>query len=346
MDTISQPQNLIQELLLKLTRRQDLTRDEAAAAMRVLMAGEVPPALVAGFLVALQMKGETVDEITGFAETIRAMATPIRVDRAPLVDTCGTGGDRSGTFNISTTTAFVVAGAGIAVAKHGNRSATSKCGSADVLEALGVRIDAPPDKVARCVDEVGIGFLFARTLHGAMKHVAPIRQELRVRTVFNILGPLTNPAGARRQVMGVFDKRLVEPLAHVLRNLGSEHAFVVAGADGMDEFTLAGPTFVAEATPDGVQVYEFDPGEIDLAVTGTAALAGGDADHNAVLLRNVLTGETGPRRDIVVMNAAAAIRAAGIARDWREAREAAEESIDSGRALAKLEALIKVSHDS
>ncbi len=346
MDTTSQPQNLIQEFLLKLTRRQDLTRDEAAAAMRVLMAGEAPPALVAGFLVALQMKGETIEEITGFAETMRAMATPIRVDRTPLVDTCGTGGDRSGTFNISTTTAFVVAGAGSAVAKHGNRSATSKCGSADVLEALGVRIDAPPDKVARCVDEVGIGFLFARTLHGAMKHVAPTRQELRVRTVFNILGPLTNPAGARRQVMGVFDKRLVEPLAHVLRNLGSEHAFVVAGSDGMDEFTLAGPTFVAEATPDGVQVYEFDPGEIDLAVTGTAALAGGDADHNAVLLRNVLTGETGPRRDIVVMNAAAAIRAAGIARDWREAREAAEESIDSGRALAKLEALIKVSHDS
>jgi anthranilate phosphoribosyltransferase len=346
MDTIAQGQQLIQELLLKLTRRQDLTREEAAAAMAALMAGEVTPAQVAGFLVALQMKGETVEEITGFAETMRSMATPIRTTRSPLIDTCGTGGDHSGSFNISTTTAFVVAGAGIAVAKHGNRSATSKCGSADVLEALGVRIDAPPQKVGQCVDEVGIGFLFARTLHDAMKHVAPTRHELRVRTVFNILGPLTNPAGARRQVMGVFDRRLLEPLAHVLRNLGSEHAFVVAGSDGMDEFTLAGPTFVAEATAEGVRSYQVEPSELGLALADAAAIAGGDADYNAVLLRNVLRGEKGPRRDIVVLNAAAAIRAAGIAQDWRQARVVAEESLDSGKALAKLEALIKVSNDS
>lgn len=347
MDTISQPQNLIQELLLKLTRRQDLTRDEAAAAMRVLMAGEVPPALVAGFLVALQMKGETVDEITGFAETIRAMATPIRVDRAPLVDTCGTGGDRSGTFNISTTTAFVVAGAGIAVAKHGNRSATSKCGSADVLEALGVNIDATPEQVLRCIDETGIGFLFARSVHTAMKHVAPIRSELRAtRTVFNILGPLTNPARPTGFSIGVFEPGLAEPLAHVLANLGARHAFVVSGKDGLDEISLSGPTRVAEVLNGRVTTYEITPEQMGLATVPRDAVAGGSPAENAGILRSVLAGEPGPRRDVVLLNAASGLRAGDDALDWAAALELARESIDSGAALRTLETLIKVSNDS
>jgi len=337
---------MLQECISSLVQRRDLTREQAAEALREIMAGNATPVLTSGFLVALVMKGETVDEITGLAETMRAMATKVSTSRSPLVDTCGTGGDRSGTFNISTTAAFVVAGAGVAVAKHGNRSASSKCGSADVLEALGVNIDAPPEVVGRCIDTAGIGFLFARTLHSAMKHVAGPRTELKIRTVFNILGPLTNPAGACGQVMGVFDSKLVEPLARVLGNLGSRRAFVVAGSDGLDELTLAGPSFVSESSGGKVRSYEVTPEQFGLAQAGREALAGGDAARNAEMLKGVLQGKPGPCRDIVLLNAAPAIIAGEAASDWPEAVRMAAESIDTGAALAALEELVRVSQDS
>ncbi|HOZ46193.1 MAG TPA: anthranilate phosphoribosyltransferase [Candidatus Hydrogenedentes bacterium] len=337
---------MIQEAIAKLIQRQDLDRTEAASAMSDLMSGAATPAQIGAFLVALQMKGETVGEIAGLAQVMREFATRVSTQRRPLVDTCGTGGDHSGTFNISTTAAFVVAGAGVGVAKHGNRSATSRCGSADVLEALGVDISASPDCVGQCIDDVGIGFLFARTLHGAMKHVAPARAELKVRTVFNILGPLTNPAGACGQVMGVFDARLVESLARVLTDLGTRHAFVVAGSDGLDELTLDGPSYVAEAKGGEVRTYEVRPEELGLGRAPKEALVGGDAAENARLLRGVLEGEQGPRREVVLLNAAPAIVAGQGASDWREGIEVAAGSVDSGAAIEKLEALVRRSHDS
>jgi anthranilate phosphoribosyltransferase len=337
---------MIEDTLARLVDGQHLTRDEAAGTLRALMEGHCSDAQIGALLVALRMRGETVDEITGFAETMRAFATRIETARRPLVDTCGTGGDRSGSFNISTTAAFVVAGAGCAVAKHGNRSASSKCGSADVLEALGVNIEATPETVGRCIDEAGIGFLFARSLHGAMGHVAGPRRELRMRTVFNVLGPLTNPAGADGQVMGVFDAGLVETLASVLANLGTRHALVVAGSDGLDEITLDGVTHVAEARDGAVRTMTIDPREFGFESAPRDALAGGEAEENAGILRGVLDGETGPRRDIVVLNAAAGILVGEQAADWPAAIEAARESIDSGSASAKLEMLVRVSHDS
>lgn len=334
---------MIQEALSELVCGRDLDERQASAAMRALMSGECTPAQVAGFLVALRMKGETVEEIAGFARTMREFATRIQTTRTPLVDTCGTGGYHSGTFNISTTAAFVVAGAGVAVAKHGNRSATSKCGSADVLEALGVNIEAPPERVGRCIDEIGIGFLFARTLHQAMKHVAPVRAELKVRTVFNILGPLTNPAGACGQVVGVFDANLVERLARVLVQLGTRHAFVVAGTDGLGELTLSGPSLVAEAVRGEVTLYELNPAQLGLVQAGSRELAGGGPQENAGILRSVLQGAPGPRRDVVLLNAAAAIMAGAGAADWNEGLDKARHAIDSGAAIEKLEALIRMS---
>lgn len=334
------------EAIRRFYAKRNLSREEAAAAMRVLMLGEATPAQVGAFLAALHVKGETVEEITGLAETMRAFATRIVTTRRPLVDTCGTGGDHSGTFNISTTAAFVVAGAGVAVAKHGNRSATSKCGSADVLEQLGVNINASPEIVGRCIDKIGIGFLFARALHGAMKHVAPIRAELAAPTVFNILGPLTNPAGADGQVMGVFDIALLEPIAQVLVHLGARHAFVVAGYDGLDELTLNGPSRVAEAKGGEVRNYEISPDQFGLASVSREALSGGDAEVNANILRRVLEGERGPHRDIVILNAAPAIVAGGGAKTIQEGLGRAVESIDSGAALRKLEELVRFSHDS
>ena len=337
---------MLQECIALLVQRRDLTREQAAAALREIMAGEATPVLTSGFLVALMMKGETVDEITGLAETMRAMATKVTTTRHPLVDTCGTGGDRSGTFNISTTAAFVVAGAGVAVAKHGNRSASSKCGSADVLEALGVNIEASPEIVGKCIDTVGIGFLFARTLHTAMKHVAGPRTELKIRTVFNILGPLTNPAGACGQVMGVFDSNLVQPIAQVLANLGSRRAFVVAGSDGLDELTLSGPSIVAEANGGEVRSYQVDPGQFGLANAPRNAILGGDAAANAAILKGVLEGKPGPSRDIVLLNAAPAIIAGEAAPDWPAAVRMAAQSIDSGAARAALEKLVQASKSS
>lgn len=337
---------MLKEAIAALSSRQDLTREQAAGAMRDLMSGDATPAQIGGFLVALRTKGETIDEITGLAETMRAMATPVRTSRRPLVDVVGTGGDLSGTFNISTTAALVVAGAGIAVAKHGNRSATSKCGSADVLDALGVNIEASPERVGACIDGVGIGFLYARTLHSAMKHVAGPRKELGVRTVFNILGPLTNPANPCGQVIGVFDPALVEPLAHVLSNLGLRHAFVVAGLDGLDELTLSGPSLVAEARDGEVKIREITPDELGLANAPKDAVLGGGAETNAGLLRGVLEGKKGPCRDIVLLNAAPAIVAGEAEQDWPAAIEAAAQAIDSGAALSALEALVGASNDS
>jgi anthranilate phosphoribosyltransferase len=331
----------VQDAIALLVDRKDLSRAQAEDLLRAIMTGQAAPAQIGALLVALRMKGETVEELTGFATAMRTLATPVKTTRRPLVDTCGTGGDASGTFNISTTAAFVVAGAGIAVAKHGNRSASSKCGSADVLEALGVNLDVSADAVGRCIDNIGIGFLYARALHGAMKHVAQARAELRVRTVFNLLGPLTNPAGADGQVIGVYDRARAKDLAEVLHRLGTRHAFVVAGSDGLDEITLGGPTYVAEATRKGVEIFEVTPATFGVDSASSASLAGGDAATNAEILRAVLAGESGPRRDIVLVNASAAIRAGDDTSVWKSAMERARASIDTGAAQEKLEALVR-----
>lgn len=335
---------MFHEFIASVVEGKHLSREDASTAMRAIMVGEATPAQIGGFLTALRMKGETVDEIAGFAITMRQFATRVEAHRRPLVDTCGTGGDHSGTFNISTTAAFVVAGAKVAVAKHGNRSASSRCGSADVLESLGVNIGASPELVGRCIDEVGIGFLFARNLHSAMKHVAGPRTELKIRTVFNILGPLTNPAGACGQVEGVFSPSLIELNAKVLAALGTRHAFVVAGLDGLDELTLGGTSVVAETRGGEVRRYEVAPEDFDLARAPKEALAGGDAKKNAELLTAVLKGAKGPHRDIVLLNAAPAIIAGQAANDWPSAIEAAAASIDSGAAQAALEGLVRVSN--
>ncbi|MFA6239877.1 MAG: anthranilate phosphoribosyltransferase [Candidatus Hydrogenedentales bacterium] len=333
---------MISEALTLVLDRRDLSREQASRAMVAIMSGDVTPAQVAAFLVALRMKGETVDEIAGFAMAMRSLATPVKSSRRPLVDTCGTGGDGAGTFNVSTTAAFVVSGAGIAVAKHGNRSASSRCGSADVLEKLGVRIDMTADEVGACIDEIGIGFLFARSFHQAMRHVAPVRTELGFRTVFNLLGPLTNPANACGQVVGVPDRNLVEPIAYVLSSLGIRRAFVVSGADGLDELTLAATTYVAEARGGSVRTYELTPEDVGLARAPREALLGGDAEANAHILKDILRGARGAHRDIVLFNAAAGILAgSNTEADWKGAVDAANLAIDSGAAFEKLEALIR-----
>jgi len=334
---------MIQKAIANIAEGKDLPREVATETLLQIMDGEATSAQIAAFLVALRMKGESVEEITGLAQAMRAKATRIEPGRRPLVDTCGTGGDGSGTFNISTAAAFVVAGAGVAVAKHGNRSASSKCGSADVLEALGVKIDVAPEVVTQCIDDHGFGFLFARSFHAAMKHVAPVRQELKLRTVFNILGPLTNPAGADGQVMGVYDEALVEPLAHVLKNLGARRAFVVSGEDGLDEISLSVRTRIAEVTPDGVSVGFVCPEDAGIRSVSSDELLGDDAETNAGMIRKVFAGEPGPCRDVVVLNAAAGILAGedGPA-DWKAAATRATESIDSGAAGRVLDDVARV----
>lgn len=331
--------------------RQSLSRDEARGVMSEVLTGQCTDAQIAALLVALHMKGETVEEIVGFAEAIRAAATPLGLHansvldasgtgRDALVDTCGTGGDTSGTFNISTATAFVAAGAGVRVAKHGNRSVTSKCGSADVMEALGVNINMPPARVAACLEEVGITFLFAPAMHSAMKYVQPARRELRLRTVFNLLGPLTNPARATCQVVGVYSADLVEKLAEALSMLGLHRALVVHGSDGLDEITITGPTRIGEVRDGQVHTYEVTPEEFGLHRASLETISGGDAALNASLIREVLAGKKSPRRDVVILNAAAALVAAGRADHLRDAVPQATNAIDSGAAAAKLEALI------
>lgn len=332
---------MIKELLKKVVAGENLTETEAAAAMEQIMDGGATPAQIAGLLTALKLKGETIDEITGFARVMRNKATPVRSDHPLLVDTCGTGGDGANTFNISTAAALVLAGAGVKVAKHGNRSVSSRCGSADVLEALGVNLDLEPGEMAACLEEVGIAFLYAPALHGAMKHAAGPRRELGFRTVFNILGPLTNPAGARAQVLGVYSAQLVPVLAEVLLRLGAQRAFVVHGAGGLDEVSPAGPALVAEVRDGGIYEYTLDPGAFGFAPAGTDQLAGGSPGENAAIITGILRGERGPRRDAVVLNAALGLVAAGAAGDFNDGLELAARSLDRGLALAKLEEMIR-----
>src|SRR5437588_3749093 len=332
--------------------RESLSREEARAVTAEILSGKCTDAQIAALLVALHMKGETVEEIVGFAEAIRAAATALNLHRnstcdvsgtgrEALVDTCGTGGSASATFNISTATAFVVAGAGVRVAKHGNRSISSKKGSADVMEALGVNIQLPPERLAACLEEVGMAFLFAPAMHSAMKFVQPARRELRLRTVFNLLGPLTNPAGASAQVVGVYSLDLVEKLAEALSMLGTHRAFVVHGLDGLDEITITGPTRIAEVREGSVHAYEVTPEEFGLKAAPIEELSGGDAVENAMIARKILQGEKSARRDIVLMNAAAALIAAGKAEHLSAAVPIAKNSIDSGAAAAKLDALVR-----
>src|SRR5215469_1282542 len=347
---------------------QSLSREEARAVMTEVLSAKCTDAQIAALLVALRMKGETVEEIVGFAEAIRAAAAPLPIERNglepiavsgtgrdalleepvsdSLIDTSGTGGDASGTFNISTATALVTAGAGVRVAKHGNRSISSKCGSADVVEALGLNIQLSPELSAKCLREVGICFLYAPNLHPAMKQVQGVRRELRMRTMFNLLGPLTNPARASGQVVGVYSLELVEKLAEALSMLGLQRALVVHGRDGLDEITITGVTRIAEARAGSVRSYEVEPEEFGMKRATLQDIAGGDAKENAEIIRAVLQGEKSPRRDVVLLNSAAALVAAGKADHIAQAVPQAEKSIDSGAAAGKLEALIRFSSAS
>lgn len=330
----------IHDLISLLCCGAHLTREQSAEAMEKLMSGETTPAQAAALLIGLRMKGETAEEITGFAQVMRQFATPVRTTRTPLVDTCGTGGDGIGTFNISTTAAIVVAGAGVAVAKHGNRAASSRCGSADVLESLGVNIELNADEVGQCIDKIGLGFLFAKSLHLAARHIAPVRVELKIRTIFNILGPLTNPANADRQVVGVFNSQLAPTMARALLSLGTRHAFVVAGRDGLDELTLSGPSYVCEARDQDIREYFLNPEELGIPLSAMAEILGGDAQTNAEITRNVLEGMDGPCRNVVLLNAAPALVAGGLVDSLQEGIERARYAIDSGAALEKLNNLI------
>ena len=346
---------IITEAIRALVDRRDLTRIEAAAAMDAIMSGTATNAQIAAFLIGLRMKGETVEELIGFAQVMRQKAVKVRThgdelagltgtDREMLIDTCGTGGDAAGTFNVSTATAFVVAGAGLKVAKHGNRSVSSLCGSADVVETLGISLDLTPAKVARCIDEVGIGFLYAPLLHTAMKHVMAARREMGVRTVFNMLGPLTNPASANAQVIGVYSGSLTDPLARVLAELGTFRAFVVHGSDNLDEISNTGDSKVSEVREGVVRSYTVRPEDFGLARASIGDLQGGDREQNAEIIRGILAGKPGPRRDIVLMNAAAALVAGAKARDLKEGVGVAAQSIDTGAARTKLDELVALSH--
>ena len=330
---------MIADLVRKAADGQDLSADEANAAMTEIMDGKASAVQIAAFLVAMRMKGETVEEVTEFARVMREHALPVSARRRPLVDTCGTGGDAIKTFNVSTAAAFVAAGAGVAIAKHGNRSVTSKCGSADVLEALGIKFDLPPEAVAKCIDEIGIGFMFAPAYHPAMKHAGPVRRELGLRTVFNALGPLTNPARAEAQVLGVYRPELTELHASVLRNLGSRRALVVHGEGGLDELSTFGPTQVAELRDGEIRTYRVTPEEVGLKPAQPGDVQGRSPAENAQLLVSILSGEGGPAREIVLLNAAAAIVAGEKADSLAEGVAAARTSIDSGAAMAKLKAL-------
>src|SRR3954467_10429444 len=320
-----------------------LSREQAAQAMEAMLGGGAPIAQMAALLVALRMKGETPDEIAGAAQALRSRAVRVEVSQERLIDTCGTGGDSSHTFNISTAAAFVAAGGGARVAKNGNRAGSSKCGSADVLTALGVEVELSPAAVAACIDECGIGFLFAPRHHAAMRHVAPVRKDLAMRTLFNLLGPLANPAGARRQLLGVYSAELVPVLARTLAELGCDRAFVVHGSGGLDEISTAGPTLVCEVRDGAVHQFEFSPEDAGIHRTPLEGLRGGDAQENAEMLRGVLRGDNGPRRAATVLNGGAALAAAGVCESIPEGVRLAERAIDSGAALDRLERLVKAS---
>ncbi|HEY5512762.1 MAG TPA: anthranilate phosphoribosyltransferase [Geomonas sp.] len=351
---------MIRKAIARVVERDDLSESEMIEVMDQIMSGGATPAQIASFITALRMKGETVDEITGAARVMRDRALPIRVgksvlgmdrddinlDRETILDTCGTGGSGTNSFNISTTVAFVVSACGVKVAKHGNRAVSSSCGSADVLEALGVNLDITPETVERSIAEVGIGFLFAPALHGAMKHAIGPRREIGIRTIFNILGPLTNPAGADCQVLGVYREDLVEKLAYVLKKLGCRRGFVVHGLDGMDEITLTGGTRIAEVTPAGVEVRLISPEDFGLERCAMAELHGGDAAGNAVIVNEILSGCDGARRRIVLLNAAFSLVAAGKATGVMDGLQQAAEAIDSGRAAAQLARLVALTNEA
>ena len=331
---------MIQRALARLLDGHDLSREEARTVMGEIMSGDATPAQIAGFLIALRAKGETADEIAGCAEAMREHVLPVRTKRDDLVDTAGTGGDGAKTINISTAAALVAAAAGAGVAKHGNRAVSSESGSADVLEALGFNLELAPERVAFSIDELGFGFLFAPTHHPAMRHAAPVRRELAARTVFNVLGPLTNPAGARAQVLGVYAPELVRTIAEVLAQLGARRAFVVHGAGGIDELSPAGPNFVCEVVTGGVRARNIDPLEFGLERCDLGELRGGSPQDNAAAIRAVFAGENGGRRSAILLNAAGAIAAGGHAEDLREGLELARRAVDSGAAAARLEELI------
>ncbi len=348
---------MIREAIAKLVERQDLNEMEMIDAMNQIMGGEATPAQIGAFMTALRMKGETIPEIIGAARVMRAHATPIlvgdvvdidrddiNIDRETILDTCGTGGSGTRSFNISTTVALVVAACGGKVAKHGNRSVSSSCGSADVLERLGVKLDVSPEQVANCIDEIGVGFLFAPALHGAMKYAIGPRREIGIRTIFNILGPLTNPAGANRQVLGVYREDLVEPMARVLLSLGCRRGFVVHGSDGMDEITLTGPTLVAAISGNTVDVQTIEPEQFGFERCRLEDLQGGDAEQNARIVTEILDGKLGPKRDIVLLNSAYALVASGLAANVDAGIELACDAIDGGRAKATLEELVRMTN--
>ncbi len=327
----------------KVAAGEKLSREEAEQAFNVIMSGEATPVQIGAFLTALRLRGETVDEISGAVATMRAKMTPVEAP-AEAIDVVGTGGDASGSYNISTASAFVVAGAGVPVAKHGNRALSSKSGAADTLKALGVNIELPPDRIALCIRDAGIGFMFAPMHHAAMKHVGPARAELGFRTVFNLIGPLSNPAGVKRYLLGVFSPDWVEPLANVLAGLGAERAWVVHGAGGLDEISPAGETRVAALDNGRVTMFTIAPADAGLTPSPAAAIKGGDAAHNAEALRRVLEGATGAYRDTVLLNAGAALVVAGVARDLALGVALAKETIDTGRARERLERLVAVSN--
>jgi anthranilate phosphoribosyltransferase len=332
---------MIKDAIAKLADRANLSEKEAEESLLEIMDGAATPAQIAAYLMGLRIKGETVEEIAGSVRAMRSRATRIRVGAPVVVDTCGTGGDRSNTFNISTAAALVVAGAGLTVAKHGNRSVSSRCGSADVLGALGVQIELPPERVGDCINEIGIGFLFAPRFHGAMKHCAGPRQDLGIRTLLNILGPLSNPAGATVQVIGVFDYHLTELMAKVLTHLGAQHCFVVYGMDGLDEATLTDRTRVSEGKAGVVTSYFVDPKDFGLDRVRLKELLGGTVDENAHIIREVLQGRKGPKRDIVCMNAALALVAGRKAKTLQDGFELAGRVIEDGAAMEKLERLVE-----
>lgn len=335
---------MIREAIAKVVQMENLNEAEMMEVMDEVMEGQATPAQIAAFITALRIKGETVAEVTGAARIMRQKATRIDARSPVIVDTCGTGGDGKNTFNISTTAAFVVAAAGLTVAKHGNRAVSSGCGSADVLEALGVNISAEPEIVEECVQQIGIGFLFAPRLHGAMKYAIGPRREIGIRTIFNILGPLTNPAGATCQLIGVYDPRLTEMFAGVLKNLGTKRAFVVHGSDGLDEATITGETRVSELRDGMISTYNIDPADLFGEIYSVEALRGGDATANARITKDVLTGQNGACRQIVLFNAALAIVAGEKAGSLKEGIQVAADAIDSGAARKKLQALIALSN--
>ncbi|MDD4874088.1 MAG: anthranilate phosphoribosyltransferase [Dehalococcoidales bacterium] len=334
---------MIKETIKKLVEAQSLSIEEASAVMEEIMNGEATPAQLGAFVTALRLKGETAGEIIGLAKTMRAKAIPVVLNE-PVLDTCGTGGDGAGTFNISTAAAFVAAGAGIKVAKHGNRAMSSQCGSADVLEALGVKIELNAEQVKKCIEEAGIGFMFAPLFHPAMKFAAGPRREIGIRTVFNILGPLTNPAGAKSQVLGVPSDALVEKLAIVLKGLGCRHALVVHGEDGIDEFTITGQTHICELKNDKVSSYYMNPEDFGLSKDTPGCLKGGNAQENARLMLRIFDGEKLPQRNVVLMNAAAALVAGDRVNNLKDGFKLAQEIIDNDSAMNKLEELITVSN--